>query len=233
MYFCPVAKSKSQSRIFSLSQSLSITKSLYHKVAYSPPHTVNLQINIMTLKEIKSNKQLAPLINVALFAILLLVFHYLFRYWANHLHYWPIITTVGEINQFLMKLLYDNSLWALQHLTTFDFTTDPETRTFLFGSGSVYVSVGCSGFKQFLQWIVLMLFFPGPWKHKLWFIPAGLIVTHLVNIFRIDVLVIILDYFPQYWKFTHDWILRPFFYVIMFGMWVIWVEKFIENKVKK
>jgi len=175
-------------------------------------------------------KQIRPLLNVVLFSVLILGFHYLFRYWANHLHYWPIISTVGEINSYLMKLLYDNSLWALQNLTSIDFTTDSETRTFWFGGGAVYVSAGCSGFKQFLQWIVLMAFFPGPWKHKLWFIPVGLIVVQLVNIFRIDVLVIILDYFPQYWKFTHDWILRPFFYVIMFSMWVIWVEKFLGNK---
>jgi exosortase/archaeosortase family protein len=75
-----------------------------------------------------------------------------------------------------------------------------------------------------------MLFFPGPWIHKLWFIPLGLIITHLVNVFRIDSLVIILDYYPQHWHFTHDYILRPFFYVVMFGLWVFWVEKITPQK---
>ena len=179
------------------------------------------------------NTKLRPIINVALFAILIFSFHYFFRWWASQLHYWPIVTTVGEVNQVLMKLLYDNSLWVLQHLTTYDITYEDATRTIWLGPGSVYVSAGCSGFKQFLQWLVLMVFFPGPWKHKLWFIPVGLVIIQLVNIFRIDVLVIILDYFPQYWKFTHDWILRPFFYVVMFGMWVIWVEKFVDKRIKR
>ena len=129
-----------------------------------------------------------------------------------------------------MKLLYENSDWALANITTCDYSADPETRTFLFGAGSVYITAGCSGFKQLLQWLVLMIFFPGPWKHKLWFIPLGLVVVHLVNVFRIDGLVIILDYFPEYWQFTHDYIMRPLFYAVMFGMWVIWVEKFAEKK---
>lgn len=186
----------------------------------------------MNIKKLLSNKQLKPLINVAIFAILILGFHFFFRYWAYQLHYWPIVKTVGDINQFLMKLLYDNSLWAFTYLTPFEFTTDPETMTFWFGEGSVYITAGCSGFKQFLQWIVLMIFFPGPWKHKLWFIPVGLIVVHLVNVFRIDGLVIILDYYPEYWRFTHDYIMRPLFYAAMFAMWVIWVERFVEKKGK-
>ena len=183
------------------------------------------------LRLIEHNK-FKPLINVALFSILILGFHYFFRYWAGSLHYWPIITFVSDINSFLMKLLYDNSLWVLQNLTTYDITYDDSSRTIWLGPGAVFVSSGCSGFKQFLQWIVLMTFFPGPCKQKLWFIPLGLVIVHLVNIFRIDVLVIILDYYPQHWQFTHDWILRPFFYVVMFGMWVFWVEKFQSIKTK-
>jgi len=184
----------------------------------------------MNPKTLLQDPRLKSLRDVVIFATILLGFHFLFRYWANHLHYYPIHETVGEINKFLMALLYENSLWALQHLTTIDFTTDPETRTFWYAGGSVYISAGCSGFKPFMQWIVLMLLFPGPWKHKLWFIPTGLLITHLVNIFRIDSLVIILNYYPQHWHFTHDYILRPFFYVVMFGLWVFWVEKITPTK---
>jgi exosortase/archaeosortase family protein len=184
----------------------------------------------MQLKSLYHDPRLKPLKDIAIFSIILLGFHFLIRYWSGHLQYWPIKNTVGEINQFLMRLLYDNSLWALQHLTTIDFTTDPETRTFWNAGGSVFITAGCSGFKPFLQWIFLMLLFPGPWKHKLWFIPAGLFITHLVNIFRIDSLVVILGYYPQHWHFTHDYILRPFFYVVMFGLWVFWVEKITPQK---
>lgn len=185
----------------------------------------------MKIKDIISSRQLTPIINVALFAILIFSFHYFFRWWAyGENKYWPIEGIVTPIYEFLTNLLYENSVWALKHLTNYSFTNNDEFRVIYLAEGGVAVNYGCSGFKQFLQWIVLLTFFPGPWKHKLWFIPAGLVVIHLVNIFRIDSLVIILDYFPQYWKFTHDWLLRPFFYVVMFGMWVIWVEKFVDRK---
>jgi len=177
-----------------------------------------------------SNKQLRPLINVAIFAILILGFHFFFRWWAyGDNTYWPISGLVMPTYEFLANLLYTNSVWALKHLTNYEFTTNDTLRTIYMGKGYVAVNFGCSGLKQFLQWIVLMSFFPGPWKHKIWFIPTGLIVVHLVNIFRISSLSVLLLYYPEYWHFTHDYILRPFFYVIMFGMWVIWVEKFVDE----
>ena len=129
-----------------------------------------------------------------------------------------------------LNLLYHNSVWALKHLTTYNFTFNDELREIYIGPGYVGVNYGCSGFKQFLQWIVLMSFFPGPWKQKAWFIPVGLVIIHFVNVFRISSLSVILLYYPEHWDFTHDWILRPFFYVVMFGMWVIWVERFYQPK---
>lgn len=184
----------------------------------------------MTFKSFYNDPKFKSLKDIAIFCVLLLSFHFFYRYWAQDLHYYPFYHQVAPINSFLMKLLYDSSLWVLQHWTNYDVTTDPETRTFWLNGGSVFISSGCSGFKQFLQWIFLMLLFPGPWKHKLWFIPAGLVITQLINIMRIDILVIILDYYPQHWHFTHDYILRPFFYVVMFGLWVFWVEKITPQK---
>lgn len=77
-----------------------------------------------------------------------------------------------------------------------------------------------------------MTFFPGPWKHKLWFIPLGLIIIHLVNVFRISGLAYYLKYTPpqEYWEFSHDYIYRPFFYVVMFALWIWWVEKILPKK---
>jgi len=57
------------------------------------------------------------------------------------------------------------------------------------------------------------------------------VIIHLVNVFRISGLSILLLYFPKHWQFTHDYIFRPFFYVVMFLLWVWWVEKF-RNKGK-
>jgi len=175
------------------------------------------------------NKRFQPLTDVALFVVLILGFHFFFRFWAYHLHYQPFQAIVMPVYEFLTRLLFNNSVWTLKHLTNYQFTT--QGSDILMGAGHVGVHSGCSGLKQFLEWVVLMTFFPGPWKHKFWFIPTGLIIIHLVNVFRISGLSILLLYFPEHWQFTHDYIFRPFFYVVMFAMWVLWVEKF-RNKTR-
>ena len=181
----------------------------------------------MKLRTILENKRYRPLTDVALFGFLILGFHFFFRFWAYDLHYAPLQNAVAPIYEFLTELLFRNSIWALKHLTNYEFST--QGRDIFIGPGFVGVHYGCSGLKQFLEWIVLMVIFPGPWKHKAWFIPMGLVIIHLVNIFRISGLSVLLNYYPEHWKFTHDYIYRPFFYVVMFFLWVWWVEKF-RNK---
>jgi len=182
----------------------------------------------MHIKRILHDKRLQPLRDVAIFGILIIGFHFFFRFWAYQLHYWPVHDFINTVYEPLTQLLYDNSVWALKHLTRYDFTFLPDKREIWYVPGRGYVGVhyGCSGLKQFLQWIFLMLLFPGPWKHKAWFIPLGLIITHLVNVFRISGLSVVLIYMPRDWQFIHDNIYRPFFYVVMFLLWVWWVEKF-------
>lgn len=59
----------------------------------------------------------------------------------------------------------------------------------------------------------------------------GLVIIHLTNIFRIIILSVVVMNWPQQWDFIHLWIMRPFFYVVIFIMWVIWVEKYrYKNK---
>ena len=169
-------------------------------------------------------KRYQSLKDVSLFFILILGFHFLFRLWAYRLNYKPFHEIVMSVYEFLTKLLFNNSIWTLKHFTNYEFVT--HGRNIFIGIGAVGVHYGCSGLKPFLEWIVLMSFFPGPWKHKLWFIPSGLVIIHLVNIFRITGLSILLVYFPQHWKFAHDYIFRPLFYIVMFALWMLWVEKF-------
>ena len=89
----------------------------------------------------------------------------------------------------------------------------------------MYINESCSGLKQMLQFSLLMILFPGPWIKKLWFIPLGIIVMHLTNLFRVVGLAVVMNTRPQYWDFSHDYIFRPIFYVVIFGLWLYWVER--------
>jgi exosortase/archaeosortase family protein len=83
-----------------------------------------------------------------------------------------------------------------------------------------------------IQFVLLFLIFPGPWRKKLWFIPLGLLIVHLTNLFRIAGLSVVTVTVPEYWDFSHDYLFRPFFYVVIFLLWVWWVEKLSVTNAK-
>jgi exosortase/archaeosortase family protein len=97
------------------------------------------------------------------------------------------------------------------------------TNTINFTDGYVTVEEGCSGFKQLYQLLGLFLIFPGTWKIKLWYLPFSWLVMHAVNILRIVILSLAVIYVPRQWDFIHLWVLRPMFYVVIFGLWVIFI----------
>ncbi len=65
-------------------------------------------------------------------------------------------------------------------------TNETFDRTFVFTNEcSVRIVPSCSGIKQMLQISLLLIIYPGPWKHKLWFIPMGMVIIHFTNIIRL------------------------------------------------
>lgn len=175
--------------------------------------------------------KLQPIVDVLIFMIIIVFFHKLWWDWGlknfllEHLSF-------AELEQFMAYQVFLPSSWFVENIIGYDIKT-LNTTLYFPNTGYIEVNGSCSGLKQFYQWIFLMVLFPGPWKAKLWYIPLGMFVIHLTNIFRIIVLSVIVMKWPQYWDFAHDWILRPFFYVVIFVMWVIWVEKFRPKPNKK
>lgn len=176
--------------------------------------------------------------DVAIFMIILIFFHFLWRMFNHEL---LLIDFIRSSANWLAHQVYLQSSWFLDvtgvNVTAFDELTISEVaRKNVFicpeNSGFVYVNSSCSGLKQFYQWFFLMLLYPGPWKQKLWFFPMGLLIIHIVNVGRIIGMVFVTMYLPEQWDFIHDWVMRPFFYVVMFLLWVWWNEKFYLKNMK-
>ncbi|MBI9035759.1 MAG: archaeosortase/exosortase family protein [Bacteroidales bacterium] len=163
------------------------------------------------------------LADIALFCLLTILIHYGFRYWAGHLHYYPIADPISNINSGLSQLVFHQSSFLIEHILPYPFHS--QELTMYINDGYISIRAGCSGLKQFLQAALLFLIFPGPWKHKLWFIPLSIILMHLVNLLRIFLLAIVVNYQPQQFGFYHDIVFRPLFYVVIFVLWVWWVER--------
>ena len=88
----------------------------------------------------------------------------------------------------------------------------------------------CSGIKQILQLFMIMLVLPNKfWKRMVYFL-GGSIIVLFFNIIRIFSLTAVLLKFPDSYRFIHDWIGRPFHYIIIFILWVIWLQFFARPK---
>ena len=125
----------------------------------------------------------------------------------------------------------------LDHIFHIDLTTVSADRLIATpnsegGWARVIVAPECASLKQWMHWIFLMVLFPGPWKHKLWYIPAGLVIIEWTNVIRICGILMMQIPWPNSFHIAHDYIFKVFFYLIIFLMWVLWVEKFYNPSIK-
>lgn len=163
------------------------------------------------------------LFDIILFMLITVVFHKLWWQFSSSIKSAPGVINLAN---WLATQVFESSYWVIHNFIDQQAIQEAINTIRFSNNGYIAVNESCSGLKQFYQIIVLFLIFPGPWKHKAWFIPMSIIIMHITNIFRIIFLGIILLWKPEHWHFIHDWIMRPFFYVVIFMLWVWWVEKF-------
>lgn len=179
---------------------------------------------VRKIKAFIERNRLYVLKDVAIFILITLVVHLLWRFWATGYNYQPIQHFMYGLMGSMAAEVYAQSAWIIDGIL--NVARDDENMYIYFANKSmIYVNSGCSGLKQIFQFFLLMLFFPGPWKKKLWFIPLGIIAVHITNVLRVVGLAFVMNYRPQYWDFSHDYVFRPLFYVVIFILWVVWVEK--------
>ncbi len=185
--------------------------------------------------------KLTPVREMLVFMTITLAVHYLYRFWSIHYGFrlFGIQIITPAVFDFFSDILFYPSQWVNKNIIGLQFIT--QGRDMFFYSdlsvetnkciGWIGVNAGCSGLKQLIQFSILIMLYPGPWKHKLWFIPMGLLAIYLTNIIRIVGLSVIVTTWSNqdYFRFSHDWIFRPLFYVVIFGLWVFWVDK-IQKK---
>lgn len=94
----------------------------------------------------------------------------------------------------------------------------------------VFVGAPCDGIVLLALFTVFIVSFPGPWKHKGWFLPLGLISIHYINVFRIAALAIIIKTNPEWLDFNHDYTFTIVVYSFVFFLWYVWVNKFSPLK---
>ena len=204
----------------------------------------------MNLKDIKAyckNPKNRSTVNVGLFVLLIISFHFIYLGWQA-VGYWPVGKWVDMLMLWSVDMVYNQSCWVLDHVFHVDLTTISSNRLIAAvnsdgGFARVIIATECASLKQWMHWLFLMLLFPGPWKHKLWYIPAGLVVIEWTNVVRICGILLMQIAWPNIhihlfgndintFHLAHDYIFKLFFYLVIFLMWMLWVEKFYNPSLK-
>ena len=191
------------------------------------------KFSIENIKAYCKDPKNQSVVDVGLFIVLIMSFHFLYLGWQA-LEYWPIKGTIDKLSLWAVNLVYSQSCWVLENIFNLDLTTMSDIRLIATpnsdgGWARAIIAPECASLKQWLHWLFLMLLFPGPWKHKAWFIPAGLVIIEWTNVIRICGIVLMQIPWPDSFHLAHNYIFKVFFYLVIFLMWMIWVECF-KNK---
>jgi exosortase family protein XrtF len=124
---------------------------------------------------------------------------------------------------------------AILHLlgyTTFKILEDRNLQVIgIDGTNGLWVGPNCNAITLFFLFGVFIAAYPGRQKHKLWFIPAGMIAIHIINLIRVVVLCILALYVsPEYLDFNHTYTFTFLVYAFIFMLWMIWVNRFAAAK---
>ena len=186
-----------------------------------------------------NKKQIQPFKDIALFVFATMIFHFL--YWNTNMDNWLFGPFTYDVFEFFTDLVFKLSKWVMEWMFSTEFVT--LDRSFWFYSldingvkqffTSMTIVHDCSGVKQVMQVFIFLIFVPGKiWKRFVyWLCCSGVII--FLNVIRVVGLTGVLVCDQDKFRFVHDWVGRPFMYVFIFLMWVLWIERFARPKTDK
>jgi exosortase/archaeosortase family protein len=101
------------------------------------------------------------------------------------------------------------------------------------GGSLLWIGDPCNGVSLFAVFSIFLLAYPGPWKHKAWFLPLGLLSIHVLNMLRIVVLCIVVTVDYELLNFNHDYTFYIIVYGWVFGLWYLWVKRYATPIARK
>lgn len=181
-------------------------------------------------------QQFEPYADVIMFMITLLVANYFWKFTMVGDENGESVTWFGlDITapfEFLACHIASLVYWIVSLFRDTAYMTDPHTVHFAGGTGTTIIW-GCTGLKQSFIWLCLMLTVRATdktlvgrtWLHKLWYIPVGWLCCYVFNILRIALIALFIEHHPEWFHMLHDYLFKYLFYAMLFGLWVLFVEK--------
>ena len=96
----------------------------------------------------------------------------------------------------------------------------------ILGTQGVIFAFGCLGFRYLLFFMVFVLLQFGRYYHKIWYLPAGILLITWVNSVRAIIIVIGQYHQPTQTTLIHDVVTPVFMYPTILFLWIVWVSRF-------
>jgi len=94
----------------------------------------------------------------------------------------------------------------------------------------VFLADHCIGIPAFVVFSLFIIVYSGSWKHKLWFIPLGILFIFFINALRTGALAYIQSaYTERFFDFNHGYTYLVTTYGLIFLFIVWWVEVFADK----
>ncbi len=191
------------------------------------------------VKDIWKNESNRTIIkDVALLSVATIVFHFI--YWTSDMSAWIFGAYTNDVYDFFKIIAFKGSNIMLKNLTDISYYIGGTTYYFydLLPNGdksvvsTMEVSVDCSGVKQLLQFLLIMVLCRGVWWGKGVYFLIGSVSILFFNAVRIFVLTYVFAANPDIFQSIHDWIARPMMYMVIFMLWLVWIE-YLAKRQKK
>src|SRR5688572_24843753 len=114
-------------------------------------------------------------------------------------------------------------------LSTFGYNALAEANVVIINTFPVvYVSNGCNGMVLFALFTGFILAYPGPWKAKLFYIPAGVFLIYVLNVLRIMALALNSWHSRDTLEFNHKYTFAFVVYACIFAFWMFWIKRYAQ-----
>jgi len=92
------------------------------------------------------------------------------------------------------------------------------------GVPGVRIADGCNGLSTIGLFVGLVLAYPGRWRRRLAFLPLGMAAIYATHVGRIAVMAVVQRHWPAAFQPLHGFGLTAIFYVVVFGLRVLWAN---------
>ncbi len=138
-----------------------------------------------------------------------------------------IIKTLG-INS-LLTIIEVNTTKFILIIFNFDVFTQSNFLK-ISGTQGIIFAYGCLGIREYLFFIVFIIFQTGKFINKLWYIPLGTLLLMFINIIRAAFIAYGQYKNPTHTQLIHDVVSPLLMYPSIFVLWIVWLSKYSKKK---